>query len=135
VWFADFTQTHPGEQTTGAAATFDQARADFEDAWKVLLSKRTEADFQAWRDNRDWTDALILVGRPTMFARIGVMRSSTVPADGNLPPNFQFEGKETLYRLTSAGWSAIHRSGAIAVCALLISALSFTVAIVGRILH
>jgi Ni/Co efflux regulator RcnB len=21
----------------------------------VFLSKRTEADFQAWRDNRDWT--------------------------------------------------------------------------------
>jgi hypothetical protein len=75
VGVADFTQTHPGEQTTGAAATFDQARADFEDAWKVLLSKRTEADFQAWRDNRDWTDALILVGRPTMFARIGMMRA------------------------------------------------------------
>jgi hypothetical protein len=65
----------PGEQTTGAAATFDQARADFEDAWKVLLSKRAEGDFQAWRDNRDWTEALILVGRPTMFARIGTMRA------------------------------------------------------------
>jgi hypothetical protein len=24
-------------------------------AWCVFLSKRTEADFQAWRDQRDWT--------------------------------------------------------------------------------
>jgi hypothetical protein len=25
-------------------------------AWQVFLSKRTEADFQAWRDQRDWTE-------------------------------------------------------------------------------
>src|SRR5713226_1674112 len=37
------------------AATFDQARADFERAWRVFLSKHTGADFQAWRDQRDWT--------------------------------------------------------------------------------
>jgi hypothetical protein len=30
-------------------------RADFERPWRVFLSKRTEADFQAWRDQRDWT--------------------------------------------------------------------------------
>jgi hypothetical protein len=36
-------------------ATFAEARADFERAWRVFLSKRTEADFQAWRDQRDWT--------------------------------------------------------------------------------
>jgi hypothetical protein len=28
---------------------------EFEDAWRVFLSKRTEADFQAWREERDWT--------------------------------------------------------------------------------
>jgi hypothetical protein len=33
----------------------DQARADFEAAWRVFLSNRTEADFQASRDARDWT--------------------------------------------------------------------------------
>jgi hypothetical protein len=34
------------------AKTFDQARADFvEAAWKLFLSNRTEADFQAWRDS------------------------------------------------------------------------------------
>ena len=37
-----------------APATFDEARADFEKAWRVFLSKRTEADFQKWRDQRDW---------------------------------------------------------------------------------
>jgi hypothetical protein len=47
--------SHPGECTNGSAATFDQARADFEAAWRVFLAKRTEADFQAWRDARDWT--------------------------------------------------------------------------------
>jgi hypothetical protein len=46
---------HPRECTDGTAATFDQARAEFEKAWRVFLSNRTEADFQAWRDQRDWT--------------------------------------------------------------------------------
>jgi hypothetical protein len=45
----------PGEHTHGTAETFDQARADFEKAWKVFLANRTEADFQEWRDQRDWT--------------------------------------------------------------------------------
>jgi hypothetical protein len=30
--------SHPGECTNGVAATFDQARADFEAAWRVFLS-------------------------------------------------------------------------------------------------
>jgi hypothetical protein len=38
----------------GAAATFDQARADFAAARRVFLSNRAKADFQAWRDARDW---------------------------------------------------------------------------------
>jgi hypothetical protein len=38
-----------------ARPPFDQARADFERTWEVFLSKRTEADFQEWRDQRDWT--------------------------------------------------------------------------------
>jgi hypothetical protein len=52
----------PGEHTYGSAETFDQARADFEDAWKAFLSKRTEADFQAWRDARDWTAQICALG-------------------------------------------------------------------------
>ena len=47
--------SHPGEHEDGTAATFDQAHPDFEAAWRVFLSNRTEADFQAWRDARDWT--------------------------------------------------------------------------------
>jgi len=38
--------SHPRECTDGTAATFDQARAEFEAAWRVFLSHRTEADFQ-----------------------------------------------------------------------------------------
>ena len=47
--------SHPGEHQSDTAATFDEARSDFETAWKVFLAKRTEADFQAWRDQQDWT--------------------------------------------------------------------------------
>jgi hypothetical protein len=42
-------------ERTALEATFDEAHADFEAAWRVFLSKRTEADFQEWRDQRDWT--------------------------------------------------------------------------------
>ena len=45
----------PGEQTGGTAPTFDQARPDFEVAWRAFSAKRSEADYQAWRDQRDWT--------------------------------------------------------------------------------
>jgi hypothetical protein len=46
---------HPGEHQDGTAASFAEARADFEEAWQVFLAKRTEANFQAWRDEQDWT--------------------------------------------------------------------------------
>ena len=42
----------PGECTCGTATDFDEARAEFETAWRVFLAKRTEADFKAWRDQR-----------------------------------------------------------------------------------
>ena len=29
--------------------------AAFESAWRVFLSKRTEADFQGWRNHQAWT--------------------------------------------------------------------------------
>src|SRR5205823_1795227 len=45
----------PGEQTGGTAATFEQARADFEVDWKRFSARRTPADYQAWRDQRNWT--------------------------------------------------------------------------------
>jgi hypothetical protein len=48
--------SHPGECTNGTGATLDQARAGFEAAWRDFLEKRTEADFQAWRDQKERTD-------------------------------------------------------------------------------
>jgi hypothetical protein len=48
--------SEPGEYLTGTAPNFDQARADFEAAWRVFSARRTEADYQAWRDQRDWTE-------------------------------------------------------------------------------
>ena len=48
--------SHPGEIQSGTSATFDEARAGFGSAWKIFLSNRTEADFQAWRHQRDQTD-------------------------------------------------------------------------------
>jgi hypothetical protein len=47
--------SHTAECMSGAAAAFDQARADFEAAWRVFLSNRTEADFQEWREQQAWT--------------------------------------------------------------------------------
>jgi len=47
----------PGECSSGEAKTFDDARAAFEAAWRIFLSNRTEADFQALRYQRDRTAA------------------------------------------------------------------------------
>ena len=38
--------SEPGEISSDTAATFKEARADFERAWQVFFSKRTEADFR-----------------------------------------------------------------------------------------
>jgi hypothetical protein len=35
---------------------------DFETAWRVFLARRTEADFQAWRDERSWHARKTLCG-------------------------------------------------------------------------
>jgi hypothetical protein len=45
----------PGEQRGGTARTFDEARADFDKAWRVFSSKRTEADYEEWREQQRWT--------------------------------------------------------------------------------
>ena len=52
-WF--YPGSNPGEQRSGTADTFDQARAAFEKAWQVFAANRTESDYQAWRDQSDWT--------------------------------------------------------------------------------
>ncbi|MHC2279979.1 hypothetical protein ACVME8_006622 [Bradyrhizobium diazoefficiens] len=47
--------TRPGEQRSGVAETFDGARAAFQAAWQELSATRTEAHYEAWRCQRDWT--------------------------------------------------------------------------------
>jgi hypothetical protein len=47
--------SHPREIRSGTAATFDEARAEFTSAWPVFLANRSDADFQAWRHQRDQT--------------------------------------------------------------------------------
>lgn len=41
--------------TTGTATHFETARHMFEAAWEEYLPTCTEADFEVWRDQRDWT--------------------------------------------------------------------------------
>jgi hypothetical protein len=48
--------SNPGEHRNGTASSLEEARLAFEAAWDEYLLKRTEADFQAWRDQRDWTE-------------------------------------------------------------------------------
>jgi hypothetical protein len=47
--------SNPGKQRCGHAASFEAARAAFEAAWREYLPKRTDADFQEWRDQEAWT--------------------------------------------------------------------------------
>jgi hypothetical protein len=44
--------SHPREQSSGTAQSFDQARAAFEAAWRVFFANRTEADFDEYRKHR-----------------------------------------------------------------------------------
>jgi hypothetical protein len=44
--------SNPGNETNGTAADFGVARAAFESAWPVFLSKCTEADFLEYRRHR-----------------------------------------------------------------------------------
>jgi hypothetical protein len=39
--------SRPGECTGGTGASFEEARAAFETAWRVFLSNRTETDFSS----------------------------------------------------------------------------------------
>jgi hypothetical protein len=45
----------PRDYRDGTARTFKAACAAFRKAWRDLLPKLTEANFDAWRDQRDWT--------------------------------------------------------------------------------
>jgi len=56
---ASYPGSEPGGQRFGTAASFEAARAAFEAAWREYLPRRTEADFQAWRDQEAWDRAEI----------------------------------------------------------------------------
>jgi hypothetical protein len=45
----------PKRHADGTARTFKMARTAFSKAWRELLPTLSEANFQAWRDQRDWT--------------------------------------------------------------------------------
>jgi len=45
----------PGGHRSDTAVDFDQARADFEAAWRGILPTLAEADFRKWRHDRDRT--------------------------------------------------------------------------------
>ena len=45
----------PGEHKDGTAPDFFTARRRFEAAWRDLSATKTEADYQAWRDQRNRT--------------------------------------------------------------------------------
>jgi hypothetical protein len=47
--------SHPGECCDGTAPTFEQARVDFEIAWREFSAKRTAANYRARREHRDGT--------------------------------------------------------------------------------
>jgi hypothetical protein len=45
----------PGGHKSGTAIDFPAARVDFEVAWRAILPTLTTADFDKWRDQRDFT--------------------------------------------------------------------------------
>ena len=47
--------SHRGHNRSGYAASFDEARAGLEAAWKAYLPKCTKADFNEFRRQRAWT--------------------------------------------------------------------------------
>jgi hypothetical protein len=54
-WFCGFYPgSNPGDDRHGTAASFEAARAAFEVAWREYLSKRSEADFEEWRQDAAW---------------------------------------------------------------------------------
>jgi len=61
----------PDESQSGTAVGFEQARTDFEASWRLILPTLSEANFQEWRDQRNWT-----ARKYTMW---GARRADAVP--------------------------------------------------------
>jgi hypothetical protein len=90
----------PGECSSGTAPTFELARTDFGRAWDAFLSKRTDADFRAWRHQQDWTAESIgaLIGaNGCRQNRMGKPR----PTEAALLWRLQFVGKHIVVDLRS----------------------------------
>jgi hypothetical protein len=45
----------PGERRSGVAPDFLKARLGFKAAWREFSAEKIEADYQEWRDQRDFT--------------------------------------------------------------------------------
>jgi hypothetical protein len=45
----------PGQASDGTGETFEEAKAEFEEAWNLLRPTRTEAHFELWRAQRNFT--------------------------------------------------------------------------------
>ncbi|WNV12834.1 hypothetical protein [Tardiphaga sp. 709] len=54
-WSCGFYPIHRDQCFGGEAPTFETAHAAFFAAWKTFLSRRTEAEFEASRRQRQWT--------------------------------------------------------------------------------
>jgi DNA-binding transcriptional ArsR family regulator len=72
--------SQPGECTDGTAPTFDQARVEFEDAWRVFLSRQTETGGDApaiknvlnlvTRNLQHAENHMLLLGRKTSLEKV-----------------------------------------------------------------
>lgn len=47
--------SRPGEGYGGSASTYDEAKAAFKIAWLKFAHSRTPEDFEAYRDQQQWT--------------------------------------------------------------------------------
>lgn len=55
-WSAGFYPgSRPGEIKNGTADTFEEAKVKFERAWLAFAASRTPEDFEAWREQEEWT--------------------------------------------------------------------------------
>jgi len=69
--------SHPREIQIGTSATFDVARAEFASAWKIFFANRSDADFQAWRDDRDRTKENFQHRKKTVDAVLRLLEQGT----------------------------------------------------------
>ena len=54
-WSCGFYPLHPDKCFRGETSDFATAHAAFSAAWKVFSPKRTDAEFEAWRRQKQWT--------------------------------------------------------------------------------